>query len=36
MIKAIVAPKHGDIDVIDVVELPFPKQGPNEILVKVQ
>lgn len=35
-IKAIVAPKHGDVDVIDIVELPFPKQGPNEILVKVR
>ncbi|KLO09266.1 NAD-binding protein [Schizopora paradoxa] len=35
-IKAIVAPKHGDVDVIDIVELPFPKQQPNEILVKVK
>ena len=35
-IKAIVAPKHGDVDVIDIVELPFPKQAANEILVKVR
>jgi len=34
-IKAVVAPKHGDVDVLDIIELPFPKQEPNEILVKV-
>lgn len=34
-IKAIIVPKHGDFDVIELGELPFPKQEPNEILVKV-
>lgn len=34
-IKAIIVPKHGDYDVIELGELPFPKQEPNEILVKV-
>ena len=35
-IKAAVAPKHGDVDVIEIVDLPFPKQEPNEIIVKVR
>ncbi|KLO09276.1 NAD(P)-binding protein [Schizopora paradoxa] len=34
-IKAIAAPQHGDVDVLDVVDLPFLKQEPNEVLVKV-
>ena len=35
-IKAIAVPKHGDIDVIELVELPFPQQKPGDILVKVR
>jgi len=35
-IQAIVAPTHGDVDVIAKVELPFPKQGADEVLVKIQ
>ncbi|KAH8110683.1 NAD-binding protein [Phellopilus nigrolimitatus] len=34
--KAIVAPKNGDIDVLELADLPFPQQQPNEILVKVK
>lgn len=34
-IKALVAPQHGDVDVLDIIDLPFPKQEPGEILVKV-
>lgn len=34
-IKAIIVPKHGDFDVIELGELPFPEQEPHEILVKV-
>lgn len=35
-IKAVICPKNGDVDVIEIGELPFPKQAPGEILVKVR
>jgi hypothetical protein len=35
-IKAIVAPEPGGVDKIQQVELPFPEQKPNEIVVKVR
>lgn len=35
-IKAIVAPQHGDIDVLELVDLPFPVQKPDEVLIKVR
>ena len=34
-IKAIVAPRTGGVDVMELAELPFPKQQPNEVVVKV-
>ena len=34
-IQAITVPKHGDFDVIELTEQPFPKQAGNEIVVKV-
>ena len=34
--KAIVVPQFGDIDVIQLAELPFPTPKPNEVLVKVR
>lgn len=34
-IKAAVVPQFGDIDVIQLGELPFPTQKPNEVLIKV-
>lgn len=34
-IKAIVVPKHGDVDVIELAEVPFPEQQPGEVLIKV-
>ncbi|EJC98614.1 NAD-binding protein [Fomitiporia mediterranea MF3/22] len=34
-IKAIQVPKHGDVDVIELAEVPFPKQQPGEVLIKV-
>ena len=34
-IKAIVAPRTGGVDVIELAELPFPTQQPNEAVVKV-
>ena len=34
-IRAIIVLKHGDFDVIELGELPFPKQASNEILIKV-
>ena len=35
MMKAIQVPRHGDVDVIELAEVPLPEQKPNEILVKV-
>lgn len=34
-IKAVVVPQHGDIEVIELIETPFPVQQPNEVLIKV-
>ena len=34
-IKAVLVPKHGDIDVIELGEVSFPEQKPNEVLIKV-
>ncbi|TDL20891.1 NAD-binding protein [Rickenella mellea] len=34
-IKAVVAPKYGDIDVMELTTLPFPQPAPNEVLIKV-
>ena len=34
-IKAILVPKHGDVDVIELGDVPFPEQKPNEVLIKV-
>ena len=35
-IKAITYAKTGDIDVIEKTELPFPKQGSGEVVIKVR
>ena len=35
-IKAIVASEPGGIEKIQLVELPFPVQKPNEVIVKVR
>lgn len=34
-IKAIGCQQNGEIDVIDLLDLPFPEQKPDEVLVKV-
>jgi NADPH2:quinone reductase len=34
--KAIVIPHHGDLDVIQEIELPTPVPAPNELLIKVE
>ena len=34
-IKAIGCPQNGDVDVIELLELPFPQQKPGEVLIKV-
>lgn len=34
-IKAIVLTKTGDFDVISQIEVPFPTQGKDEVIVKV-
>ena len=34
-IKAIGCPQQGDIDVISLLDLPFPEQKPDEVLIKV-
>ena len=35
-IKAIILPDPGGIEKIELAELPFPEQKPNEVLVKVR
>ena len=32
--KAIIIPKHGDVDVIELAEVPAPVQNPGEVLIK--
>lgn len=32
---AIVITKNGDFDVIDKIEVPYPQQGKDEVLIKV-
>ncbi|KAI5118257.1 hypothetical protein M0805_008191 [Coniferiporia weirii] len=34
-IKSIIVPKYGDVDVIELADVPFPQHKPDEVLVKV-
>jgi hypothetical protein len=34
-VKAILVPKHGEVDVIELGDVPFPEQKPDEVLIKV-
>ena len=35
-VKAITYSKTGDVDVIEKTDQPFPKQGPGDVILKVQ
>lgn len=34
-IKAITFSKTGEVDVIEKTEIPFPRQGPKDVILKV-
>ena len=34
--KAIIVPEYGDVDVLQLADIPFPEQKSNEVVVKVR